>query len=636
MKEIERIGLLKMDFLGLSTLTLIFDAIAEIKRTTGVALDMDAIPLDDPRTYEIFQDGQTYGIFQFESSGMRDILRKAKPQRLDDLIALNALYRPGPLRSGMVDDFIARKQGKTEVKYELAELEPVLADTYGVIAYQEQVMRISNVLAGFTLGEADLLRKAMGKKNPEVMAKMRGKFVDGAKKKGHNEKKAAHIFELMEHFAGYGFNKSHSTAYAFLAYQTAYLKANYPWHFAAALLTIEAQNTDKLALYLGECREREIPVLPPDINESQLRFSVEPGKGVRFGLTAIKNVGEGAIESLLAVRAKQGRIMSLHALAQDLDLRLVNKRVFESLVKAGAFDALTAGDPSLAGLPTTVRRARLFAAIDAACEHGARMQRDQNEGQAQLFGGFDDADGGAPALFTLPEAPPWSESEQLAFEKETLGLYWSGHPVDRYAGELKEYGARTTLELADQQPAPEREDTWGPGGRKPIEPDTSIGGIVAACRQLKTRKGDRMAVFTLEDALGGVEVIAFPETYQRAAGLIETGTMVLVRGKLERDDESVRILASEIAALDSVRERVAHEVAIRVTMPATRGVFEQLGEIFSRHRGDRRVSFEIELPASAHRLRVKADVSSQIRVRPSASLVAEVEQVVGLGSVSLR
>src|SRR5262252_6428937 len=323
MKEIERVGLLKMDFLGLSTLTLIFDCIEEIRRTTGETLDIDSVPLDDARTYQIFQDGQTYGIFQFESSGMRDILRKAKPQRLDDLIALNALYRPGPLRSGMVDDFIARKQGKTEVKYELPELEPILADTYGVIAYQEQVMRISNVVAGFTLGEADILRKAMGKKNAEVMAAMRKKFVDGAKARGHNEKKAAHIFELMEHFAGYGFNKSHSTAYAFLAYQTAYLKANYPWHFASALLTIEAQNTDKLALYMGECRERGIPVLPPDVNESELRFTVEPGRGVRFGLTAIKNVGEGAIQSLLDVRAKRGRITSLHSLVEDLDLRLV-------------------------------------------------------------------------------------------------------------------------------------------------------------------------------------------------------------------------------------------------------------------------------------------------------------------------
>ena len=636
MKEIERIGLLKMDFLGLSTLTLIFDAIQEIKRTTGVVLDIDAIPLDDPKTYQIFQDGQTYGIFQFESSGMRDILRKAKPQRLEDLIALNALYRPGPLRSGMVDDFIARKQGKTEVKYELPELEPILSETYGVIAYQEQVMRISNVLAGFSLGEADLLRKAMGKKNAEVMAKMRGKFVEGAKTQKINERKAAHIFDLMEHFAGYGFNKSHSTAYAFLAYQTAYLKANYPWHFAAALLTIEAQNTDKLAVYLGECRDRGVPVLPPDINESQLPFTVSD-RGVRFGLTAVKNVGEGAIDSLLQVRAKQGgRVRSLHELCEDLDLRLVNKRVFESLVKAGAFDSLAQDDPSLTSVPSRQLRPRLFAAIDLACEHGARHQRDRDGGQAQLFGfgaetGAGEAAGGPVAL---PAATAWSETEQLNYEKETLGLYWSGHPVDRYADELRAFGARSTLELVDQPVSGSRGDTWGPGGPKPIEPDTSIGGIVATCRQLKTRKGDRMAVFTLEDAQGGVEVIAFPEVYQRSATLIESGTMILVRGKLERDEESVRVLASEIIPIDSVRERLAREVAIRVTLPVDRGLFEALGEIFSRHRGDRRVSFEMEI--DGRRLKVTADVSSQIRVRPSSTLIAEVEQVVGQGSVSLR
>jgi DNA polymerase III subunit alpha len=647
MKEIERVGLLKMDFLGLSTLTLIFDAIAEIERTTGVFLDIDTIPLDDAKTYQVFQEGQTYGIFQFESSGMREILRKAKPQRLDDLIALNALYRPGPLRSGMVDDYIARKQGRTEVKYELPELEPVLADTYGVIAYQEQVMRISNVLAGFTLGEADLLRKAMGKKDPEVMAKMRGKFVAGAKGLGHNEKKAAGIFDLMEHFAGYGFNKSHSTAYAFLAYQTAYLKANYPWHFASALLTIEAQNTDKLALYLGECRDRGIPVLPPDINDSQLRFTVEPERGVRFGLTAIKNVGQGAIESLLGVRSAQGRITSLHALCEDLDLRLVNKRVFESLVKAGAFDSLARADAALAPLPSASLRPRLMAAIDAACEHGTRHQRDKNEGQAQLFGGFDDdqsAASGGRGSMPLPEAAPWTETEQLGFEKETLGLYWSGHPVDRYAAALKEFGAKVTTELADVPIAAVREEAWGPGGRKPIEADIAVGGIIAACRQLKTKKGDRMAVFTLEDALGGVEVIAFPETYLRAAGMIEAGRMVLVRGKLERDDETSRILATEIVSIDSVRERLAREVAIRLQQPASRGLFEALGEIFSRHRGDRRVSFEMELarssavdaPPTSRRLRVKADVSAQIRVCPSSSLIAELEQVVGAGAVSLR
>ena len=640
MKEIERVGLLKMDFLGLSTLTLIFDAIAEITRTTGVELIIEDVPLDDAATYQIFQDGQTYGIFQFESSGMRDILRKAKPQRLEDLIALNALYRPGPLRSGMVDDFIARKQGRTEVKFELPELEPILAETYGVIAYQEQVMRISNVLAGFTLGEADLLRKAMGKKDPEVMGKMRGKFLDGAKRNGINEKRAAHTFELMEHFAGYGFNKSHSTAYALLAYQTAYLKANYPWQFAAALLTIESANTDKLALYLGECRDRGIPVLPPDLNDSQLAFTVTP-EGVRFGLTAIKNVGEGAIRSLLDVRAKQpqGRIASLHALCEDLDLRLVNKRVFESLIKAGAFDSLAVADRSLAALGPAAFRPRLIAAIDAACEHGARYQRDRDEGQAQLFGLGDEDHamaGESPQTVALPDVPPWTEADQLAFEKETLGLYWSGHPVDRFASELRELGARSTGELAQTPATISRGEAWGPGGLRPIEPDTSVGGVVGACRQLKTRKGDRMAVFTLEDAQGGVEVIAFPEAYQRAGTLIEPGTMVLVRGKLERDDESVRVLASEITSIESVRERLTREMAIRLIVPVGRGLFEALGEIFSRHRGDRRVSFEIELPGGSRRLRVKADVSSQIRVRPSSRLIAEVEQVVGPGSVSFR
>jgi len=641
MKDIERVGLLKMDFLGLSTLTLIDDCVKEIARTTGETLDIGNIPFDDPKTYQIFQEGQTYGIFQFESSGMRDILRKAKPQRLDDLIALNALYRPGPLRSGMVDDFIARKSGKVEVEYALPQLEPILRETYGVIAYQEQVMRIARELGGFTLGEADILRKAMGKKNPEVMAKQRGKFVDGAKKNGFAERKAGPIFDLMEHFAGYGFPKAHSTAYAFLAYQTAYLKANYPWHFAAALLTIEAENADKLALYLGECRDRGIPVLAPDINESQLRFTVEPDKGVRFGLFAIKNVGEGAIQSLLDVRRKQGRISSLVSLCEDLDLRLVNKRVFESLAKAGAFDSLARGTP-YETLPSSALRPRLLAAVDGACEYGARMQRDRDQGQAQLFGGLDDSHaastGDGRHAGALPDAKPWTEAEQLAFEKETLGLYWSGHPVDRFTPALREFGAKSIGELADAQPSGARDDGnggWGPGGPKPIEPDTSIGGIVAACRQLKTRKGDRMAVFTLEDAQGGVEIIAFPEAYQRSAGLIETGTLVLVRGKLERDEETVRIVASEIAPLESIRERLAREVAIRLRKPADRQTLETLGAIFSRHRGDRKVSFEVET-GEPNRLRVRLDVSSQIRVRPSPTLIAEVEQLVGAGSVELR
>jgi DNA polymerase-3 subunit alpha len=373
---------------------------------------------------------------------------------------------------------------------------------------------------------------------------------------------------------------------------------------------------------------------------------VETGRGVRFGLTAIKNVGEGAIESLLGVRARTGRIISLAALCEELDLRLVNKRVFESLAKAGALDSLARADAALSQQPSASLRPRLLAAVDAACEHGTRYQRDKSEGQAQLFGAFGDdhSSGGTQTAAPLPDATPWTEAEQLGFEKETLGLYWSGHPVDRYARELKELGARSTVELAEAPLAAPREESWGVGGRKPIEPDTAIGGIIAACRQLKTKKGDRMAVFTLEDAQGGVEVIAFPETYQRAVAIIEPGRMVLVRGKLERDDDSIRILATEIVPIDTVRERLAREVAIRVKQPADRGLFQALGEIFSRHRGDRRVSFEIELPPAAaadtqavgRPLRVRADLSSQIRVSPSSGLIAEVERVVGPGAVSLR
>src|SRR4051812_29728564 len=386
MKEVERVGLLKMDFLGLSTLTLIDDCLKEIKRTEGIDLDIDAIPLTDEKTYKLFGDGCTYGVFQFESSGMRELLRKAKPERLDDLIALNALYRPGPLKSGMVDDFISRKQGKTEVKYELKQLEPILSDTYGVIAYQEQVMRIASVLAGFSMGQSDMLRKAMGKKDPKVMAKQREAFMDGAAKNGINEKKAKKIFDLMEFFAGYGFNKSHSTTYAWVAYQTAYLKANFPSHFMAALLTIEAANTDKLAMYLGECRDLGIPILQPDINTSQLAFTVEtsraaqpalegitlPNPPVRFGLGAVKNVGEGAILSMLGVRKDKGKIDSIFTLCEQVDQRLVNKRPLESLVKAGAFDALADG-------PIPLRRGRLFAAIDKAIEHGSRQQRNRED-----------------------------------------------------------------------------------------------------------------------------------------------------------------------------------------------------------------------------------------------------------------
>ncbi len=638
MKEVERVGLLKMDFLGLSTLTLIRDALTEIKRTENVEIDIDNVPLDDAKTYQLFSEGQTFGIFQFESSGMRELLRRARPERLDDLIALNALYRPGPLKSGMVDDYIKRKQGKTEVKYDLPQLEPILSDTYGVIAYQEQVMRIAQTLAGFTLGQADVLRKAMGKKDPKVMAKQRDDFMAGAKKQGINEKKAGKIFELMEYFAGYGFNKSHSTAYALLAYQTAYLKANYPWHFAAALLTIESQNTDKLAVYLGECRDRAIPVLAPDINESQLNFSVKHGKGVRFGLTAIKGLGDGAVNAVMAVRSDMGgAITSLSALCEAVDLRVVNKRVFEALVKAGACDSLVPGANARA------TRARLFAAIDAACEHGARTQRDNDLGQTQLFGGDEDGTGGA-ASSTLPDATPWTEIEQLQHEKDALGLYFSGHPVDRYADALRDYGAKTTSELVvKRDPADVEADAAagvnaGPNGNgrtgKTAE-DISIGGIISGVRALKTRKGDRMCVLTVDDAHGSLEVVVFPEAFQQSGHLAEEGKMVLVKGRWERDDDTTRVLASEIAPIEIVRERLASKVAITLSSPThNKETFARLWDVLMKHKGDRRVAIELRDPD--HHLRVTIDVNPQIRVRPSERLVAEVEKVCGSGSVTLQ
>ena len=609
MKEVERVGLLKMDFLGLSTLTLIQDALDEIKRTEGIDLDIDAIPLDDAKTFQLFSDGQTYGVFQFESSGMRELLRKAKPERLDDLIALNALYRPGPLKSGMVDDFIARKQGKTEVKYELPQLEPILNDTYGVIAYQEQVMRIAAVLAGFTMGQSDVLRKAMGKKDPKVMAKQREAFMEGTKKKGVNEKKATKIFDLMEYFAGYGFNKSHSTTYAWVAYQTGYLKANYPRHFMAALLTIEAANTDKLAMYLGECRELGVPILPPDVNSSELRFTVTRD-GVRFGLCAVKNVGEGAVQSILDVRRELGRLDSLHTLCEQADLRLVNKRVLESLIKAGALDSLVRGGAS----DTRRTRARLFAAADKAIEHGGRHQRDRDKGQHQLFGGGDDDVHGA---VPLADAVPWTEAVQLAGEKEALGFYFSGHPLDRFADDLKTFGAKRIAEFTDPLP-----DVW-------------TAGIVSGLRALKTKKGDRMAVFMLDDVAGNVEVVVFPETFGKHGSVIETDAMLLVRGKLEKDDESSRIVATELQPIAMLQERTTKEVAIHLSVPPHgRPTFEALAELLARHRGDRRVFLELDVNGGEKPLRVRSEVA--MRVRPSERLVVEVEQLCGSGTVELR
>ncbi|WP_291986688.1 DNA polymerase III subunit alpha [Luteitalea sp.] len=616
MKEIERMGLLKMDFLGLSTLTLIDDALKEIKRTRGETLDIDAIPMDDLKTYALFADGQTAGVFQFESSGMREVLRKAKPSRFDDLIALNALYRPGPLGAGVVDSFVNRRHGREQITYMVPQMEPILSDTYGVIAYQEQVMRVARDVGGFTMGEADVLRKAMGKKDPKVMAAQRDRFVQGAIANTLSEKKAGEIFDLLAYFAGYGFNKSHSTTYALLAYQTGYLKANYPRYFMAALLTIEAQNTDKLSSYLGECRDLGVPVLPPDVNLSQLPFTVEP-EGVRFGLTAVKNVGEGAILSILAVRAERGgRIDSLRILCEHADLRLVNKRVLESLAKAGALDSLAPADE-----PITSRRARLCAAIDRALEHGNRIQKDRDRGQTQLFdallgGGEDDGDASTTPDLALPDADPWPTAQVLAFEKEALGLYLSGHPLTAHQEDLAKAGAKPIAQCTE------------------AAADVLVGGIIGGVRHVKTKKGDRMAAFMLEDLDGSLEVVAFPETFRNFGQAIENDRMVLVRGKLEAGDDTPKILASEIKPLSSLNETLSREVAISLKTPS-RMMFEAVADVLLRHRGDRRVRLDVEIRDLPRAMRVRAELAA-VQVRPSEQLVADLERVCGVGAVKLR
>ena len=611
MKDIERVGLLKMDFLGLSTLTLLHDAIVQIHETSGTHLSLAHIPLDDPKTYELFSDGQTLGVFQFESSGMRETLRKAKPKRFDDLIALNALYRPGPLRGGVIDDFIARKHGKVDIAYEVPELEPILADTYGVIAYQEQVMRIASDLAGFTMGEADLLRKAMGKKDASVMEAQRERFVKGAVDRRIAKQKATKIFDLIEYFAGYGFNKSHATAYALLAYQTAYLKANYPWHFMASLLTIERQNTDKLALYLGECRDMHVPILPPDVNSSGHNFTVTDD-GIRFGLTAIKNVGEAAITSIVKVRDIHGRITSLNRLCEDVDLRLVNRRVLESLTKAGAFDSLLPSEPPI---PIPEARARILTATDPALEHGSRRQRDRERGQTELFAESDAGEGVGESLRRAPVSP-WSETQQLAYEKEALGLYLSGHPVDRFSALLRTHRVKRIEELTEGAPS------------------IAVAGIISNRRSLTTRKGAQMAVITLEDRGGSLESVVFPDAFKKYSSLLEPDSLVVVRGRLEKDDESARLIVAEVSSLSNLGGGVRRIMAVRLAAPPHgRQTLEELAKVFDRHQGNDHVSLEIELRRRQQPVRLRAALS-QTRINPSEALVEEVERLCGKGTVS--
>ncbi len=619
MKAVEKMGLLKMDFLGLTTLTVIDDCLELIEGNSQQKLDMETIPLDDLKTYEqVFHRALTSGVFQFESGGMRDVLRRYKPTCVEDLTALNALYRPGPIQGGMIDDFIERKWGRRKVEYELPPLEGILKETLGVIVYQEQVMQIANVLAGYSLGEADLLRRAMGKKDPAEMAKQRDRFVTGAVAKEFPKDKVTRIFDLMEQFAGYGFNKSHSAAYALLAYQTAYLKTHYPVEFMAALLTSEISKPENVVKYIKECREMEIAVEPPDVRLSDADFTPN-GSAIRFGLTAIKNVGRNAIDSILSARkelAEQGKSFSNYwEFCEKVDLRLMNKRVLESLVKAGALDSFG-------------RRAQLVAAADKAIERAQKAQRDAAAGQHGLFGIFDDHPATANKADSLPNIPDWDENQRLQAEKEVLGFFVSGHPLDKYAEKLRNLpGVLDTAAAMEMKPAP----STGRRGQQP-ENEIAIAGVIAGLKVAKSkRSGELYAQGALEDTVGKIDLICFPKDYERLAESLKIEVPVLVRGQLRAEEDAAPKLAvSSIQALEDVKVKLPLNVRIRVPLErASESMLTELREMIVGSPGPGRLMLNLEQRGEYCVVLEPADM----KIAADRAFVDRVEVLLGRGVV---
>jgi DNA polymerase-3 subunit alpha len=600
MSGLDKLSLLKMDFLGLTTLTLIQDALRLIAKRHGVEIVPEDLPLDDAATYEIFCKGFTSGVFQFESPGMRDILLRYKPSRLEDLTALNALYRPGPIQGGMVDDFIERKWGRRPVQYDLPELKELLEETYGVIVYQEQVMQISNRLAGYSLGEADLLRRLMGKKNRELMAKEREHFVEGALKRGFDQRKIEKIFDLMEQFAGYGFNKSHSAAYAFLAYVTAYLKAHYPVDFMAALLTSETGNTAKVVKYINECRAMNITVLPPDVNQSEWSFTpdVQPSGevGIRFGLGAVKNVGQSAVEAIGRAREQLGRFRTIHQFAETVDLASVNRRMIESLIRAGAMDSMEG------------TRARKFAAVEGAMEAGQRAHRDRESGQTGLFGDLMAAEPHDPAL---PNVPEWTDKEKLAGEKELLGFWVTGHPLDRYRDKIAELATHDTGSLE--------------GLTKNAE--VALCGVLSGITKKRNREGKPWVALTIEDTQGSVDGMVFASNYERLAAQVMEDQAVLVRGLiLPEENAAPKISVQDIIPLDVARVDMPSVISIRVWLGRNGGIDRAaaLDELFKRKPGETQVRLRLEAPRD---FSVLLDVPA--KVRPDKEFRAALEAICG-------
>ncbi len=606
MGDVEKIGLVKFDFLGLKTLTMIRRAVDLINRGRPgrPPLEIEEIPFDDPKTFQLLSSGKTTGLFQLESSGMRDLLTGLKPDRFEDIIAIIALYRPGPM--DLIPDFIKRKQGKIPITYEVPELEPILKDTYGVIVYQEQVMAIANKVAGFSLGQADILRRAMGKKKPEEMEKLRAQFLDGAKQNKIPEKKAEKLYELIHKFAGYGFNKSHAAAYAVVCYHTAYLKAHYPTEFMAALMTSDMGNQDKIVGYFTECRDLGIKVLGPDVNVSQKDFAVADG-AIRFGLAAIKNVGEGAVESVLAIRDEGGPFTSFFDFCRRVDLHKVNKRMLEGLIKAGAFDS------------TGAKRAQLMAVLDQAVEDGAAAQRERECGQTSIFGDPADGHGAAPSLAAppLPAIPEWDQAQRLKFERELTGFYITAHPLARYEATISALSTATTATLNEL-----------PDGK-----EVKLCGIIASVKSMLTKKGDRMAYLTVEDLQGTVEVIVFPDLYKTAGELLAPERLVRIAGAIDRGDKGTKLRGSKIEPLADVQTQTIKRVRIRMMDgPHVCAQLPRLLEILKRHPGSTAVSMTFRTDEA---LEAETAPLPNLGVSASEHFVADVEEVLGKGALSL-
>ncbi len=604
MKHTEMTGLIKFDFLGLKTLTVIDKALKHIKKDIGTDLDIDAIPMDDAKTFDLLCRGDAQGVFQLESSGMRELLVKLAPEQFSDLIALVALYRPGPLDSGMVDDFVETKHHRKTANYPLPDIKSVLEETYGVIVYQEQVMKIANILASYSLGDADILRRAMGKKIAEAMNAEKEKFMAGAVKNGHPADKAEYIFDLMAKFAGYGFNKSHSAAYALVAYQTAYLKAHYMPQFIAALLSCDMTNTDKVVLYINECKEHGIEVLPPDINESVKDFSVINDR-IRFGLAAVKNVGESALDSIIEEREKNGKYTSLGDFCNRIDSRRVNSRVIESLIKSGSFDSLGH------------KRSQYFAMLDKAMEQAKAVQRDQLSGQMSLFAvAAQEKKQQEIATLVMPEMAEWDDRKKLAFEKETVGFYITGHPLDEALQEIKtviDCTIQDLKEMTDDQPI-------------------RIGGLIRTCKKHKSKRGDPMAFLTVEDIYESVEVIVFPDAYSSCEAILASTDPVIIQGTIKKDERGPKIIADCIDSLASAREKYTESARIKLEADRlSRQQMEKIKKALYQFHGSCPIMLTLHFPGRGE---VDIEVLKDLTIKPCRELTDTIEEILKYKAVT--